>query len=205
MSHPPLATGILLAAGLGQRFDPTGRRSKLLAELPTRVPVAVAAARHLAAATAEVVAVVRPGAELLASLLAEAGCRVVHSPDALRGMGASLAAGVRASREARGWIVALADMPWIASGTYAAVARALGAGDVGAIVAPAYRGVRGHPVGFGRSHYDALAALDGDAGARALFARQSSLTLLAVDDPAILRDIDTPADLAAAPEASRPA
>ena len=62
MSYASLATGVLLAGGLGQRFDPSGLR-KLLALLPDGTPVAVAAARHLAAATADVIAIVRPGAE----------------------------------------------------------------------------------------------------------------------------------------------
>jgi molybdenum cofactor cytidylyltransferase len=57
-----------------------------------------------------------------------------------------------------------------------------------------HRGVRGHPVGFALHHYDALAALDGDTGARALFA-SAPVQLLDVDDPGIVRDVDTPADL----------
>ena len=158
MSYASLATGVLLAGGLGQRFDPSGQQSKLLARLPDGTPVAVAAARHLAAATADVIAVVRPGAEKLVILLNEAGCQVIYAPDATRGMGASLAAGVRTTPEATGWLVALADMPWIAASTYEVLTRALDADDA-SIVAPVYQGVRGHPVGFAARHHDALAAL----------------------------------------------
>ncbi|WP_176039888.1 nucleotidyltransferase family protein [Burkholderia stabilis] len=193
MSYASFATGVLLAGGLGQRFDPSGLHSKLLALLPDGTPVAVTAARHLAAITSDVIAVVRPGAEKLAILLNEAGCQVVYAPDTVRGMGASLAAGVRATPDASGWLVALADMPWIAAPTYEAVTRALDAENA-SIVAPAHRGVRGHPVGFAAHHFDALAALDGDTGARALFA-SAPVRLLDVDDPGILRDVDTPADL----------
>ncbi|MEN2473320.1 nucleotidyltransferase family protein [Burkholderia sp. GS2Y] len=193
MPYASLATGVLLAGGLGQRFDPSGLHSKLLALLPDGTPVAVAAARHLAAATADVIAIVRPGAEKLAILLNEAGCQVVYAPDTERGMGATLAAGVRATPDATGWLVALGDMPWIAASTYEAVTRALDT-DGASIIAPAHRGVRGHPVGFAAHHYDALAALDGDTGARTLFA-SAPVQLLDVDDPGILRDVDTPADL----------
>lgn len=193
MSYASFATGVLLAGGLGQRFDPSGLHSKLLALLPDGTPVAVAAGRHLAAITSDVIAVVRPGAEKLAILLNEVGCQVVYAPDTVRGMGASLAAGVRATPDASGWLVALADMPWIAASTYEAVTRALDAENA-SIVAPAHRGVRGHPVGFAAHHFDALAALDGDTGARALFA-SAPVRLLDVDDPGILRDVDTPADL----------
>ncbi|HDR9510103.1 molybdopterin-guanine dinucleotide biosynthesis protein MobA [Burkholderia cepacia] len=193
MSYASLVTGVLLAGGLGQRFDPSGLQSKLLARLPDGTPIAVAAAHRLAAATADVIAVVRPGAEKLAILLNEAGCQVVYAPDASRGMGASLAAGVRATPDSNGWLVALGDMPWIAASTYEAVTRALDTDDA-SIVAPAHRGVRGHPVGFAAHHFDALAALDGDTGARALFA-SAPVKLLDVDDPGILRDVDTPQDL----------
>jgi len=56
--------------------------------------------------------------------------------------------------------------------------------------------VRGHPVGFGAMHGEALAALDGDLGARELIASASdAVTKLDVDDPGILADVDTPDDL----------
>jgi molybdenum cofactor cytidylyltransferase len=109
-------------------------------------------------------------------------------------MGATLAAAVRATPEAEGWLVTLGDMPWIDPGTIASVARSL---DEGApIVAPFYRNMRGHPVGFGTVHRTALAALDGDAGARALLSTQA-VKRIEVDDPNILRDVDMPGDLLA--------
>jgi molybdenum cofactor cytidylyltransferase len=117
---------------------------------------------------------------------------VVFAERANRGMGASLAAGIEASDDAEGWIVALADMPRIATPTIEAVARALDGGA--SIVAPFYQGQRGHPVGFGIEHRDALMALDGDTGARALLTSQRVMRL-DVDDPGILRDVDTPEDL----------
>ncbi|MFM0052210.1 nucleotidyltransferase family protein [Caballeronia grimmiae] len=192
MTYSSNATGILLAAGLGTRFDPSGVQNKLLAPLPGGVPVAVQSARRLLAVAAEVVAVVRPGAETLASVLDEAGCKVVVSADAGRGMGATLAAAVRATPDAGGWIVALGDMPWIEPATIEAVARALDAGAE--LVAPYYRGTRGHPVGFSSVHRDALASLDGDAGARGILARVTPL-IVEVDDPNVLRDVDLPSDL----------
>jgi molybdenum cofactor cytidylyltransferase len=192
MTYACLATGILLAAGRGNRFDPTGQQNKLLAPLPDGTPVARAAAHRLLMSVPRVVAVVRPGAEALAQVLNDAGCDVIFSSDAERGMGASLAAGVHASSDSEGWIVALADMPWVAPETIEAVARRL---DNGAsIVVPVYRGRRGHPVGFGAMHGPALAALDGDVGARALLA-SLQLTTIEVDDAGVLADVDTPGDL----------
>ncbi|WP_322106333.1 nucleotidyltransferase family protein [Paraburkholderia sp. J41] len=192
MAYASLATGVLLAAGTGSRFDPNGLRNKLLAPLPEGTCVARESAQRLLRVVPRVIAVVRPGAETLAHVLNDAGCDVVFAPNAARGMGASLAAGIEADHEAESWIVALADMPCIAVSTIEAVARTL---DTGAsLVAPYYRGQRGHPVGFGYVHREALGALDGDAGARALLSTQA-LTRIDVDDPGVLRDIDTPADL----------
>lgn len=192
MAYASLATGILLAAGLGSRFDPDGVQNKLLARMPDGTPVAHEAAHRLLKVVTRVVAVVRPGAETLARLLNDAGCDVVFAAAAERGMGASLAVGIEASDDAEGWIVALADMPRIATSTIEAVAQALDGGA--SIVAPFYQGQRGHPVGFGIEHRDALMALDGDTGARALLMSQR-VTRLDVDDSGILRDVDTPEDL----------
>ncbi|MDR5856837.1 nucleotidyltransferase family protein [Caballeronia sp. LZ062] len=192
MTYSSNATGILLAAGLGTRFDPSGLHNKLLATLPGGTPVVFQSARRLLSVVPEVIAVVRPGAEKLADVLNEAGCDVIFSADAARGMGATLAAAVRATSEAEGWIVALGDMPWIEPATIEAVARRVDAGAP--LVAPSYRGQRGHPAGFGMAHRATLAALDGDAGARAIFSTAAPL-LVEVDDPNVLRDVDQPGDL----------
>jgi molybdenum cofactor cytidylyltransferase len=192
MTYLSSATGILLAAGYGSRFDPSGLQNKLLATLPGGTPVVFQSARRLLSAVPHVTAVVRPGAEKLAEVLNEAGCDVIFSIDAERGMGATLAAAARATSEATAWLVALGDMPWIEPATYEVVARALDAGA--SIVAPYYRGQRGHPAGFGLEHLDPLRTLDGDAGARALFTMEK-VTRIDVDDANILRDIDVPADL----------
>ncbi|TCK38178.1 molybdenum cofactor cytidylyltransferase [Paraburkholderia sp. BL8N3] len=192
MTYASNATGILLAAGLGTRFDPSGLHNKLLATLADGTPVVFQSARRLLSVATQVVAVVRPGAEKLADVLNEAGCDVIFSIDAERGMGATLAAAVRATPEAEGWLVALGDMPWIEPATIEAVARPL---DEGApLVAPFHRGKRGHPVGFGAKHRATLAELDGDAGARALLSTHL-VRRIDVSDANILRDIDLPSDL----------
>ncbi|MFP3566326.1 NTP transferase domain-containing protein [Paraburkholderia sp. SIMBA_030] len=192
MAYASLATGVLLAAGYGSRFDPDGLHNKLLARMPDGTPVAHEAAHRLLQVVTRVLAVVRPGSDALARLLNDAGCDVVFTADAVRGMGASLAAGIEASEDAEGWIVALADMPRIAVTTIEAVAHALDGGA--SLVAPFYQGQRGHPVGFGIEHRDALLTLDGDTGARSLLTSQPVMQLN-VDDAGILRDVDTPEDL----------
>jgi molybdenum cofactor cytidylyltransferase len=64
------------------------------------------------------------------------------------------------------------------------------------VVAPLHRRARGHPMGFARRHYGALAALAGDEGARALVAAaREAMVGVEVDDEGILRDVDRAADL----------
>jgi len=190
--------GLLLAAGIGQRFDPSGARLKLLEPAPigarAGLPMAVAAARALHSVMTDVHAVVRPATapaqQQLHELLAAEGCRLIVCQDAEHGMGASLACGVRATAAAAGWIVTLADMPAVRASTIAAVLAALDAGAASA--APHFEGRRGHPVGFARDCYDELIALRGDQGARSVL-RAHPPTVIDVDDPGCLYDIDMPA------------
>lgn len=183
--------GLLLAAGRGARFG----GDKLLAPLPGRgVPVGVAALRALRAALDDVVAVVRPGDDALAARLAADGAAVVRAARAAEGMGASLAAGAAACPPGAALVVALADMPWIAPATVRAVAEGLAGGAQ--IVIPYYKTARGHPVGFAPALRGALAALAGDEGARRVVEAHAAAVLrLDVDDPGVLRDVDTRDDL----------
>jgi molybdenum cofactor cytidylyltransferase len=189
--------GILLAAGRSERFG----SDKLVAPLPRPngdveggTPIGVAACRHLVAAIPETVAVVRVGDHVLATLLRNAGARVIECANANEGMGMSLACGVQSTADADGWVVALADMPSIRPSTIARVAAAIGQGAD--IVAPSYNGERGHPVGFARRHRAALSALAADEGARTIIlANRTTLELQATDDAGVVRDIDRPADV----------
>lgn len=183
--------GLLLAAGHGRRFG----GDKLLHPLGGGQPLVVYAAQSLLAAV-PVLAVIRPGQAELEAVLMEAGCRICRCGEADAGMGHSLAAGVRASAAADGWLVALGDMPFIRTGTHAAVVSALRGGAI--LAAPFHGGRRGHPVGFGKEFGAALRNLDGDVGARDLLhGAGARLHRIDVADGGVLVDIDRPADLAA--------
>jgi len=182
--------GILLAAGASKRFG----SDKLMHTLAGTTPVAVAALANLRSAIPHVIAVVRPGVPLLENRLSEAGATVILCANADEGMGASLATAVGASGDVAGWVIALADMPYIRPETIAKIAASLAEGAP--IVAPSYRGERGHPVGLSARFRAQLEALGGDEGARSVLRQHAQLVkLIEVDDPGVCRDIDTPADL----------
>ena len=182
--------GILLAAGSSTRFG----SNKLMQSMSDGVPVAVHACRNLLSGVDDVLAVVRPGNDHLADRLNKEGADVRICADADEGMGASLAFGVGVSPEVAGWLIALADMPWIAPSTICKVADALRAGAV--VTAPVWQGRRGHPVGFSWILRDELTGLSGDAGAKPVIqANEKQLQLIECDDPGIFMDIDYPDDL----------
>jgi len=185
--------GILLAAGRGRRFDPSGVRDKLLQPLRGGEPVVVASARNLLAVLPRVIAVVPPADRGVADALRALGCEVTVCPDADTGMGASLAHAVAASLPgAQAWVIALGDMPFVDAATMRALCDALGNGAD--VAAPVMHGRRGNPIGFGAAHLPALLALTGDEGARRIV-RCAAVVDVDVDDAGIFRDIDTAADL----------
>lgn len=183
---------ILLAAGSAKRFG----SDKLLHALPHEVPIAIQAARNLAAVVGkDVLVVLRPEAKALSALFLKEGCRAVVCDNAAEGMGASLACGVRAAGAADAYLVALADMPFIRASTIEAVRDALASGAT--LAAPYFRARRGHPVGIAGIFRAELESLGGDEGAKTLLARhQDKMTKIPVGDPGAIRDIDTPGDLA---------
>jgi molybdenum cofactor cytidylyltransferase len=183
--------GLLLAAGSATRFG----SDKLRYELPHGVAIAVQAARHLKLELPEVIAVVRPDSAELSEALKKEGCEVVVCENAAEGMGASLACAARAAGEVDGYLLALADMPFVRRTTIAAVRDALAAGAP--LAAPYFRARRGHPVALSGQFLKELLALKGDAGAKKLLAaNERRLVKIPVGDPGVIRDIDTPDDLA---------
>jgi molybdenum cofactor cytidylyltransferase len=187
------AVGILLAAGRGRRFDPLGTRNKLLQPLSCGDPVVVASARHLLSVLPRVIAVVPPQDGGVADALRALGCEVTLCEQADSGMAASLVHAISCSLpQADAWLVALGDMPFVAASTLRALLDALG--DGAGIAVPVFEGRRGNPVAFGALHLPALLALQGEHGARALL-KTALVTEVAVSDPGVLRDIDTPDDL----------
>lgn len=187
--------GVVLAAGRGRRFG----AQKLVAPL-AGVPIVRRAVGRMAAEVDEVVVVVAPDDAAVREAIAPLGVRVVENAEAGEGLGASIRAGVRAVRErAAAVVIALGDQPGLPAGVVVALRDAyLGAprGSV-VVVAPRYRGARGHPVLFGAAAFDELLSLAGDVGARSVLEREPSRVCWVDVDADPPADVDTPDDLAA--------
>ncbi|MGH6627185.1 MAG: nucleotidyltransferase family protein [Burkholderiaceae bacterium] len=107
------------------------------------------------------------------------------------GMGDSIAAAVRATRDAPGWLILPGDLPLISPATLQAVAAALARGEV---VLPVCLGQRGHPVAFGAPCREELLSLKGDRGAAQVVRSHVAIELI-VSDVGCITDIDTLEDL----------
>lgn len=192
---PEPVCGILLAAGVGRRWQASGPGDdKLMHPLSDGTPVVVAAARALHQAVPRAVAVVRSDLDAAAAALEACGLQVIRLPSGDLGMGHSLAAAVRATPWAHGWVVTLGDMPWVKAHTVWQVADAVSHGQD--LVAPYYCGTRGHVLGFGANQRTELAQLSADGDVRELLARHADqLQRVTVDDPGVLLDVDLPDSL----------
>jgi molybdenum cofactor cytidylyltransferase len=185
-----MITGILLAAGSGSRFG----GGKLLHPLSDSTPIGVASLRNLKSALPDSIAVVRAGDDKLRVLLEQEGIAVRLCADAHLGMARSFVCGIEASRDSRGWVIALGDMPYLLPQTISIIATHIA--QTGRIAVPAYRGERGHPVGFGSRYLDELLELRGDEGARSVIrGHPRDVEVVECDDRGVLRDIDTAMDL----------
>lgn len=188
------AVGVLLAAGRGSRFDPTGNISKLLQKIDG-LPIVCLAAAALREACTELIAIVRPSSSELKLWLKQAGCIVIECPDAHSGMGHSLAWGIAEADRLYNpdiIVVALGDMPFIKPSTIEQLIAAISP-EVQA-ASPEFMGQRGNPVAFGRTVFEQLGQCRGDRGAIAVL-KEGQLHLISVTDPGVLRDIDSPEDL----------
>jgi molybdenum cofactor cytidylyltransferase len=174
---PQLPVVIVLAAGLGERFAASGGTvHKLDAMLAGKrvLDHVIDAVR----ASGLPFHVVRPDAH--------------EAPGA--GMGDSIAAGVRATAGATGWLILPADLPLIRSDTL----RAMASAPPCDVTVPRYHGQRGHPVRFDAVCGPELLDLKGNSGAAQVLrarAAMNSIAFVDVDDAGVVTDIDTLDDL----------
>ena len=192
--HPaPTVVGVLLAGGTSSRF---GDANKLLADVGGEPLVRHAARTLLGADLDEVVAVLGYEADAVDAALSDLDLRAVRNPDYGEGLSTSVARGVVAARE-RGADAAVflpGDMPGVETATVDLLVDAHRAG-LGTALAAAHDGRRGNPVLFDREHFEALLAVEGDVGGRAVLVGSEGAALVEAGDTGVVEDVDTTEDL----------
>lgn len=197
--EPPFAadataavTGVLLAAGTSSRF---GEANKLLEPLDGDPIVRHGARTLVETDLADVVAVLGYEADTVAAALADLPVRTVRNEAFRAGQATSVRRGLDAvGADAEGVVFGLGDMPAVDPSTVDTLVAAFSAGAGDPLVA-AFEGRRGNPVLFGRRHFDALAAVEGDTGGRSVVLESDGTTLVETGDPGVTRDVDRRADL----------
>lgn len=182
----------ILAAGSSQRF---GGEDKLAADFYGTMLGLHAANAIPRAAFSKAWIIASRAQHPCAADWKQMGFELRENPRAKAGMGTSvaLAASFAMQAEVDVLMIALADMPLVPRRHFAGLVEAAVRGASGQIAVSARGSTRMPPAIFGSDHFERLAGLDGESGARDLLAQGE-----VIDCPAEwLTDIDTPEALAA--------
>jgi molybdenum cofactor cytidylyltransferase len=176
-------------------------RPKLLLPYRGSTVVGALAAALRGGGVGEIVLVTAAARGALARWARGEGLALAVNPDPSRGMLSSVRAGLAAlggaaalARRGAPVLVAPADLPALRAATVAALLGRFADGG-GPLVVPVHRGRRGHPLLVAPRLAGEIDDLDPAVGLRQLLARHpKEVVEVAVDDPGVLRDVDTPAD-----------
>ncbi len=133
----------------------------------------------------------------LAPIVAAHGASLVVNPNPERGQFSSLQAGLRelVNRGCNAALITLVDRPPIKRETLATLKAAFEASLAGGkwAVIPEYQGKHGHPILAGRDMIDAFLRAPDTSNARDIeHANQEAIEYIAVDDPFVSFNVDTP-------------
>jgi molybdenum cofactor cytidylyltransferase len=200
--HMPRVAALVLAAGQSRRM---GALNKMLARSG-----GVALVRHsvdAALQSAAGVVIVVTGHEPKGVHEVLQGCDVsfTHNENYADGMSTSLKAGLNAlPSDIDGVVVCLGDMPAVSARHIDKLIAAFDDEEGRSICVPTFQGKRGNPVLWSASLFDEMRNIAGDVGARHLIGEHAADTCeVAMDDNAVLLDLDTPQALQAYEEQDR--
>jgi molybdenum cofactor cytidylyltransferase len=184
-----LVAGVILAAGAASRMG----QPKLLLPWNGETLIHHATRTALDAGLDPVVVVTGSGSVEMQAALAGQDVRVVYNPDWQAGQSTSVRVGINALPEhVQAVIFLLGDQPYISPELLQTLVRTFGQIRP-TILAPFVGEKRTNPVLFERSIFQALRCLQGDAGARSIFAKYPP-TPMPWSDERLLFDVDTPED-----------
>ncbi len=184
---------IILAAGLSKRMG----EDKLSLKLGESTVFETTLQAITKAGFQQVIVVARPGSNL-AEQARSYNCHLVENPTPEKGQSSSLKAGLKAlDSNIQGALFALADQPLITPELYILLSNSYRK-KLKLITCPLYQGKRGNPTIFDRRAWPALQQIEGDQGGRSLLRHltEEQVDYIRVDDPAVITDLDTPADYA---------
>lgn len=194
MTARPRVAALVLAAGRSSRM---GSVNKLLLDYAGRPLVRRVVESMRASRVDSVTVVTGHQGERVAQALADLPVRRVHNPDHAEGMSTSLRVGLAAVEGAcDAVLVGLGDMPDIRAEHIDRLIAAFDPIADRAICVPVHAGRRGNPVLWAGEFIPAMSRVTGDRGARALLSEFAGrVHEVAMADPAVLFDVDTPAAL----------
>ena len=187
------AVAVVTAAGSAERFG----GKKLLVPIGGEPLLDHTIRSLLEGGVTEVIVVVgtdaRPELERDVNAMNDPRVRPVENPDPSRGMFSSIQVGV-ATANGDALVVLPGDMPFVRPETVRAVIAKFR--ERRAIVSPRYKGKRGHPVVMPLALRDEITTTAPTANLHdVIHHHQDERVDLDVDDPGVVRDVDTPADL----------
>lgn len=189
---------IILAAGSSRRFGGDKRKSSM----PSGQTMLEESIHKAASVIDRVMVVLRFGdigfARELEAKIGNHNVEFFCAPDSAKGMAHSLANAIHHVKDWEAALVFLGDMPFVQAETVESILAEYEYRKAGApLVFPVKDGKSGHPVLFPRDYFTELEALTGDRGARSVIdSHPGNVFTVAVQDPGVIRDIDTPQDLA---------
>ncbi|MBX3536051.1 MAG: nucleotidyltransferase family protein [Chelatococcus sp.] len=188
---------IVLAAGRSTRMGAVNKLTTALGGMPL---VAHAVRAALGSKACPVVVVTGHEAQAVKEALTGLPITSVHNAAYATGLASSLQTGVAAlPADVEGALILLGDMPAVSSSLLDrlidAFAHFSDPAHPYAAVVPTLGGRWGNPVLLARRLFSPVMQLAGDEGARRLLSRERVLEI-AVDDPSIVEDVDTPDALA---------
>jgi molybdenum cofactor cytidylyltransferase len=188
--------GIVLAAGQSRRMGPV---NKLLADIDGKPMTAHVIDAVITSGVSPIIVVTGHEPERLEEALADRDVRFIHNPNYASGLSTSLRTGLSLlDTDVDGAVVCLGDMPSVSADHINRLVDAFDPASGHAIIVPTFKGKRGNPVLWHRRFFAQMSDVSGDVGARHLIGdNEDCLLEVAMDDDAILADLDTPAALAA--------
>lgn len=185
------ASTIVLAAGKSSRARGA---NKLLSKLNGKPVVMATVSGALTADKSDMIVVTGHDHKSVNDALSGYDVSLVHNTAYADGMAGSLKLGLaNVPDHANFTFICLADMPFVRPETYEALKASAQRISEARIFIPTYNGKRGHPTLWHRDMFTAFDSISGDIGGKHIIRENEHLVCeVAVDDPGILIDLDTP-------------